>query len=118
LNPFITCGDQVIGAILLHYKTLGDSGRYSSITDPLLKLIVNGVFQKLLNVLVFVVNIFVAVFILTLFAIYSILYFTIWLIASKLSLLGKILNSKADSFLDKNKLLLSPDSVKSNNSIV
>ncbi len=118
LNPVYTCGDQVMEAILLHDKTLGESGRYSSITDPLLKLIVNGVFQKLLNVLVFVINIFVAVFILTLFAIYSILYFTIWLIASKLSLLGKNLKSKADSFLDKNKILLSPDSGKANNSIV
>jgi len=118
LNPVYTCGDQVMEAILLHDKTLGESGRYSSITDPLLKLIVNGVFQKLLNVLVFVINIFVAVFILTLFAIYSILYFTIWLIASKLSLLGKNLKSKADRFLDKNKILLSPDSGKANNSIV
>jgi len=118
LNPVYTCGDQVMEAILLHDKNLVKISRVSKFIDPIVKLLVNGLLKKIVNIFIFTANILFGSIIVSLFVLYSILYFVSWFVAVKIGLFGGSVKAKVSSYLDKNRILLSPDSGKANNSIV
>ncbi len=117
LNPVYTCGDQVMEAILLHDKNLVKISKVSKFIDPIVKLLVNGLLKKVVNVFVFIANVLFGILIVSLFVLYSLLYFVAWFISVKVGLFGRTIKSKMSFYLEKNRILLSPDSGKVNNSI-
>jgi peptide/nickel transport system ATP-binding protein len=118
LNPVFTCGDQVMEAILLHDKDLVKINALSKILDPILKFIVNGIVKKIVNTMITILNILASVVLILLFVVYSVLYFILWLFACKMAIIGASIKKNTLLFLEKNRILLSPDSGKVNNSIV
>jgi peptide/nickel transport system ATP-binding protein len=71
-----------------------------------------------INVAIFCLNILVGCILISLFVLYSIIYFVLWLFVSKMGVLGGSIKESVSVFLKKNRVLLSPDTGKSNNSIV
>ncbi len=57
LNPVFTCGEQVLEAILLHDKTLGDQSFFAAQLDKMLKISINLVIKPLTNLLIGAINI-------------------------------------------------------------
>jgi peptide/nickel transport system ATP-binding protein len=114
LNPVYTCGDQVVEAILLHDKTIGSVGFYRNILDKVIGFIVNSIIKPLVNVSIWLINLFVVSILFVVFIVGSVFYFFAFVLALLLSKTIKVKGAAFLNFVRRNKILLVKDETLKN----